>query len=190
MANANKPFGLRWVGSLGDASASGNVQKFYTEGATAFFVGDTVITDGTIGRVNADDAYRPGVTIGSDTAVVLGVVTGFEPLPSSPTLRYHTASTPQYVYVNVDPMAIYEIQGDGDTWTADAIGSNGTLTCTTGNTTTGISNWVMHAASQSAAASLLILNMSPTPDNEMGVYTRFLVKMNLNQYANVALGIA
>jgi len=189
MSNSNKPFGFRWVGSLSGAPISGSVQKFYTDDATAFYVGDTVMTQGTTGQVYADDCLRPAVVKAANGSVVLGVVVGFEPLPASPTLRYHTSSTAQYVLVNVDPMAIYEVQGDSTVWTADDIGTNAAITVSTGSTTTGLSNAVLTSPSESATASVLIVGQAPYANNEMGAYCIFLVKMNLNQYANGALGI-
>jgi hypothetical protein len=189
MANSNKPFGFRRVGSLSGAPISGGVQKFYTNDSTAFYVGDTVMSEGTTGQVYADDCLRPTVVKASNASVVLGVVEGFEPLPASPTLRYHTSSTAQYVLVSVDPNAIYEVQGDSTVWTADDIGTNAAITVSTGSTTTGQSNAVITSPSESATASVLIIGQVPDPSNVMGAYCRFLVKMNLNQYANAALGI-
>ena len=52
MANTNKAFGFRWVGSLADGAISGKIQKFYTNSSTAFYVGDPVKTEGTYGHVN------------------------------------------------------------------------------------------------------------------------------------------
>jgi len=189
LSNSNRPFGFRWVGSLSGAPISGAVQKFYTNDSTAFYVGDTVMTEGTTGHVYADDCLRPAVVKASNGSVVLGVVVGFEPLPASPTLRYHTSSPHSYVLVNVDPMALYEVQGDSTVWTADDIGTNAAITASSGSTTTGISNAVITTPSESAAASVLIVGQVPDVSNEMGAYCRFLVKMNLNQYANAALGI-
>jgi hypothetical protein len=189
MANTNRPFGFRKVGSLSGSPISGAIQKFYTNDSTAFYVGDTVMTEGTYGQVNADDMPRPAVVKAANGSVVLGVVVGFEILPASPTLRYHTSSTAQYVFVDVDPMDLYEVQGDSTVWTSDDIGTNAAITVSTGSTTTGLSNAVITSPSESASASVLIVGMSPDPSNEMGAYCRFLVKMNLNQYANGALGI-
>lgn len=189
MANTDKPFGFRWVGSLADASVSGRIQKFYTNHATAFYVGDTVIAEGTYGHVNAGEPDVPAVTKAANGNVVLGVVCGFAPTPTNLALNYHTANTAQYVYVNVDPMALYEVQGDSTTWTSDDIGTNAAITVSTGVTATGISNAVITSPSESATASVLIVGMSTTPGNQMGAYCKFLVKMNLSQYANGALGI-
>ena len=189
MANTNKPFGFRWVGSLADGAISGKIQKFYTNSSTAFYVGDPVKTEGTYGHVNAGEPDLPAVEKSANGNVVLGVVAGFAPTPSNLELKYHTASTAQYVYVNVDPMALYEVQGDSTVWTSDDIGTNADITVSTGSTTTGVSNAVITNPSESATASVLIVGMATTPGNEMGAYCKFLVKMNLSQYANGALGI-
>lgn len=189
MANANRPFGFRPVGSLSEAPVTGKIQKFYTNSSTAFYIGDPVKTEGTYGHVNAGEPDLPAVEKSANGNVVLGVVTGFEPIPGNLDLRYHTASTAQYVFVKVDPMALYEVQGDATVWTSDDIGTNAAVTVSTGSTTTGVSNAVITSPSESATASILIVGMSTTPGNEMGAYCKFLVKMNLNQYANGALGI-
>lgn len=191
MANANAPFGLRWVGSLGGGAITGQIKKFYTAHASAIYVGDMVKLSGTAGHVNAGDPYYPAVEIAATSNACIGVVVGFEPLPSDLSIKYHVATTavPKYVYVNVDPLAIYEIMGSSATWAVTDIGQSADVTVVAGSAVTGLSGSYATVTSGQANDSLIILGFSQAPNNEIGAYARLLVKLNLHQYANGATGV-
>ena len=60
-------------------------------------------------------------------------------------------------------------------------------------TTTGISNAVLATSTVETATTLgcAIINIEPSVDNELGVYTRVLVQFNEHQYGRTtgALGV-
>ena len=187
MANVNKPFGMRLVGTLSGAPVSGQIKKFYTAHASAIYVGDIVKLSGTAGHVGADDAYYPAVEICATSAAAVGVVVGFEPIATDLSIRYHvaTSAVPKYVLVSVDPMALYEIQGDDGVWAVTDVGQSADIVAGgTGNNTTGVSYAVADLTSGQADDSLIIVGISPVVGNELGAYCRLLVKLNLNQYAS------
>lgn len=187
MANVNAPFGLRLVGSLSGAPVSGQIKKFYTAHASAIYVGDIVKLSGTAGRVGADDTYYPSVEICATSAAAIGVVVGFEPIATDLSIRYHAVTTavPKYVLVSVDPMALYEIQGNADNWAITDVGNSADLLSHgAGSATTGLSTGVADATNGQADDSLIIVGISPVVGNELGAYCRILVKLNLNQYAS------
>jgi hypothetical protein len=191
MANASAPFGLRWVGSLGGGGISGQIKKFYTAHSSAIYVGDMVKLSGSAGHVNANDPYYPSIEISATSAASIGVVIGFDPLPSDLSVKYHVVTTavPQYVYVNVDPLAIYEIQGSSATWEVTDIGQSADLTVAAGSSVTGISGSYATVTTGQTDDSLTILGFSQAPNNEIGAYAYLIVKLNLHQYANGATGV-
>jgi len=196
MANTNRPFGLRPVGTIGHAAYVGKVQRFYVpaDNSNAIFIGDTVVLAGTSDaqRIYPDDSYSPEVAVGAAAAIVAGVVVGIEPVWTDLSINYRKASTAMYVYVDTDPMTIYSIQGDSTVFTVADVGNNGNLTATAGDTTTGRSKFVLTSIAQDATDDFLILNIDPAPDNEVGAYMRFLVKLNLHQFASgiVRVGVS
>lgn len=196
MANTNKPYGFRPVGTLGNASYAGNVRKFAVpaDNANAIFIGDTVVLAGTSDAmaVYPGDVLVPEVAVGSAGAIVVGVCVGVEPKYSDLSINYRKASTFMYVFVDVDPMTIYSVQGDSSTFAITQVGLNATITATGGDTATGRSKFVITNPQASAAEDVLILGLDPDPGNEVGVYTKFLVKLNLHQFASgiVRVGIS
>lgn len=185
MSNSNKPFGFRLV-------SNSKVGIYYTNDATAFYVGDVVKLTGTSGAVNTGDLYRPAVAKAASGDAAVGVVVGFLPTPTDLTLKYHTASTAQYVMVSDDYDAQYEIQGDSTVWAVGDIGLNCTYLASTGETATGVSNATLTGSTKQTTSSLgaAILGFSPAPDNEVGAYSRFIVKLNQSQFGLSATGIS
>ncbi len=187
MANTNKPYGLRPVGTMGAHSYNGQLRQFAVpaDNSNAIFIGDTVVLAGTsdVMRVNADDAYYPEAAVGAAAAIVIGVCVGVVPVPTDLSINYRKASTFMYILVDTDPNTIYSIQGDSTVFTvANAAGLNATITATGGSTVTGRSKFVLTNPQASATEDLLIIGVDPAPDNEIGAYMRFLVKLNLHQF--------
>lgn len=188
MANSNTPFGLRPVQTLGAPNYVGKIEKFYVPStdATAIGLGDPVTIVGA-GGLSADG--YPIATRGSSTAVVCGVMVGVVPIPTDLTLTYRKASTGMYILVDTDPNTIYEIQEDSvGGYVALADGTKnanyvlGTVDTTTGNGKTMLDS---SAVSASATKDLLMLRPVTAADNVFpGNYTKWLVKLNLHQYAS------
>lgn len=191
MANSNKPFGFRWVGSI-SGPMEGKITKCYTASATAMFKGELVKLSGSIGRVNPDEQGYPVVEPCSTTThIPLGVIVGFQYLPGSlaPPF-YHKASVAQYLYVCTDPGAIYEVQGDATVWAEEDVGENTLITYTTGSSATGESKWVLTSPATTNTHDVNILGVSPDPKNELGAYMKFLVRLNYHQYrASAVTGV-
>lgn len=194
MANTNRPYGLRPVGTLGHACYCGKVMRFYVpaDNSNAIFLGDTVVLAGTsdVQWIYTDDSYSPEAAVGAAASIVAGVMVGVEPVHTDLSITYRKASTAMYIYVDVDPMTIYSMQGDSTVFTvANAAGLNATITATGGDTTTGRSKFVLTNPQASATEDLLILNVDPAPDNEIGAYMRFYVKLNLHQFGPGAVRV-
>lgn len=190
MANSNKPYGFKLVGSLKGAPLNFMTRKYYVPSTygTAIFIGDIVLTDGTAGSLNPDDVLYPGAIVGATTSLVLGVCVGVQPSYPDLTINYRKASTGMYIYVHTDPQAVYSVQGDSTVFAVTDVGLNATITATAGDTATGRSKMVITAPSASAAKGTLIVGVDPALDNEMGAYCRFLVKLNLHQFGTAIVG--
>jgi hypothetical protein len=67
---------------------------------------------------------------------------------------------------------------------------NADVTVAAGSTVTGISGTVITGPEASAADNVLLISIVPSPNNGVGAYCNWLVKLNLNQYSNAALGIS
>lgn len=202
MANANRPFGLRPVGTLNGSPWNAAVRKYAVLAAdtTPVFIGDPVILAGsnTLTQTPFKDAPVPIVTkMTADTDVVVGVVVGIEPLPTDLSVLHRKASTLMGVQVCVDPQAIYEVQGDSDTIDAGDVGLNvGLAYDQSGDTTTGTSFMVVDQsdAATTTTLPLQILGVSPNVGNEVdstATYPVYLVKFNNARFGRVDVaGIA
>jgi hypothetical protein len=192
MANVNKPFGLRPVGTLGQAAYVGKVRKFYVPATddSDIFIGDAVISGGTSGALYPGDPDYPTADIAAAGNTVLGVCVGIEPLYSDLTVNYRKASTGMYILVDTDPDTIYEIQSDATGVSAENINLNADLSVVAGDTTTGRSKSVLTGPAADATNDFLILGFAPDVDNDVSSapYVRVHVKLNLCQYANGATG--
>lgn len=194
MPNTNKPFGLKAVGLMQGAPSNFMLRKYLVPAtdATAIYVGDPVKLAGSAGQLNPDDTFYPTVTKSGIGDVVVGVVVGVQPIPTNLNLNYRAASTAMYVYVNVDPDTIYEIQADSNaSWAVADVGLNCPIVLSTGSTATGVSNAVANRTGIAATNTLdlAIVGLSPAPDNETGAFTRLLVRLNKHQYVNGATGL-
>lgn len=186
MANKNMPSGLRPVGTIGSHTYNGKIEKFYVPSTTAaaIGIGDPVKLAGGLHTDGTPLAAR--ATAGD---VVIGVLVGVQPLPTDLTVTYRKASTSMYIYVETDPMTIYEVQEDSvggavalASGTQNATIIYGTVDTVTGNGKTMLDSSTVAA---NAALDLLILRPSPAVDNTVPLaYAKWHVKLNLHQYAS------
>ena len=202
MANQNKPFGLRPVGTLNGSPWNNATRKYAVLAADTdpVYIGDVV----KVAATNTLTATRTGTSpvaiatkVTDYTAdVFLGVVTGIEPLVTDLSVTYRKASTLMGVHVCVDANAVYEVQGDADTFDPADVGLNSNLTTSTASTTTGISNMVLDQSTVDTTTTfpVQVLGVQASPDNDVSstaVYPVFLVKLNRARFAdNAVTGIA
>jgi hypothetical protein len=190
MANINKPFGLRPVGNL---SATG-AQKQYgyqiaDNQAGAIFQGDLVVVyDGFIIKYDAATHSAP-------TGVFNGCQYYDPTRAGKPTWKnFYPGSiniTQGIIACEVldDPSQLFLVQADGAITQAN-IGKNADPTASTsGSTVTGVSAGSLGSASiaKDAALTFKIIGISEQPDNELGLYTVVVVKLNQHQYGSVGV---
>jgi hypothetical protein len=187
MANIDRPNGFRPVGHLSGGGFTGRVRKYYSVNDN-LFLGDLVEKEAT-GTASGSGGY-PGVDrMDSGTAdILVGCVVGWEINPDSLGAMHHAASTSLAVYINDDPMTIYEGQCDGTLAAAD-IGLNADVTIGSGSTTTGASNMEIAAsgAATTQATPLKIMGLVEREDNDVAsANANWLVMLNLHAYKNEA----
>lgn len=197
MANSDAAFGLMPVAYLSGAPYNGAFNTYYipSTDATAVYVGGLVKLAG-----GADANGVPTVTgnVSASNAVV-GVVVGFDQVTGVTTpnldITYRPASTAMYVRVADDPNLVFEVQEDGDTTpiAAASVGLNATLTgFTSGSTVTGRSSIEIDSDTVAVTATLdvQVLRLAQRPDNVIGAYAKWLVRLNDHQYINQTTGIS
>ncbi len=199
MANVSRINGFRPIKHATGAPYNGqsNIYAVLASDATALFVGDPVILDGS-----AHSNGVASVTKATATGTVLGVVVGIIPAKMDPvsgamsagsitldTPQYRPASTFQYVLVCDAPDVIYEAEaatGANASYTyllAD-VGLNVGSTTVAGSTTTGTSGSTLDMSTKATTATLpwKILGAAQRVDNETvsGTSTavKLLVKIN------------
>ena len=189
MSNNNAPFGIRPINDNGTPwSGQGRMVYFPSTDGNNIFLGDPIVPSG------ATDAFGvPGVTIATaGTGTILGAFIGRcnGPAGSGSTLLqsdhvYRQASTACYGFVCDDPNQLYTVQEDsvgGAIAIANAGFSNGELVAGAGSTVTGYSGWMLQSstvASGNASYQIRVLELTRGPDNAIGNYARWTVRLNL-----------
>ena len=185
MANVDRPNGFRPVGHLSGGAFTGRVRKYYSVNDN-LFLGDLVEKEAT-GTASGSGGY-PGVDrMDTGTAdILVGCVVGWEINPDSLNAMHHAASATLAVYINDDPMTIYEGQCDGTLAVTD-IGLNADVTLGAGSTTTGASGMEIAAsgAATTQATPLKIMGLVEREDNDVSTdNANWLVMLNLHAYKN------
>jgi len=203
MANVNRVNGLRPVGYLNGSKYNGAVTEYFipSSNATATFIGDVVVADGT-GDTVAAGGLAKGVrsvvqaaAAGVGTLNVVGVVVGFKTDPTNlNTPQYRAGSTGRYVLVADDPNTIFEVQEDavgGALGVAD-VGLNADIIVGAGSTATGASGMQLDTSTKATTATLplKVIGFSQRQDNEPGnALAKVLVKINTHAAANGIAGV-
>jgi hypothetical protein len=200
MASVSRINGFRPVYNLAGGSQTGQVQLAFLPAAdaTVVMVGDAVKLLGdaraatgapTVTRVSAATDIPYGVVVGIAFEGV-GDLTNVPPVNDLNTPVYRRASTDRYVYVNIDPQQVYEVQYAGVSVAAATItanvGQNGQFLLTAGNTSTGASGMQLDSAGLATTATLplKIVGFPNRPDNIPGdTYFAYHVKLNTSQLA-------
>lgn len=194
MANADAAFGLKPVCYVSGAPYNGAVNKYYipsTDTDAAVYIGGLVKLTG-----GADADGIPVVTGNVATSnPVVGVVVAVLPDVST-SLIYRANSTSRYVLVADDPNLLFEVQEDSDgaALAATAAGGTATLTgFTSGSTVTGLSAIEIDSSGLSETSDtdddVRIIRMVQSPDNAVGNNARWLVRLNVHQYVQNAIGV-
>jgi hypothetical protein len=194
MANADTPFGLRPVRYVSGAPYNGAANKYYipsTDTDTAVYIGSVVKLTG---GADADGIAVVTGNVATSNPVV-GVVVGVVP-ETADSLKYRANSTSRYVWVADDPNLLFEVQEDstGGALAATATGATCVLAgFTSGSTVTGLSAIELDSSNVSETSDVdddvRIISLVQRPDNAVGTNAKWLVRLNVHQYVNAAVGV-
>lgn len=197
MANPTSGFGFVPVGHVAaSGSFTGQVNRYYcaADDSNALFLGDPVVITGDFHTDGTPIITIATVGTGVTTDKITGAIVGFEPNTAMPTYKHKPASTGMYVLVNDDPGTIFKVRGDGAYATADQ-GSTCQIASGSGNTTTGISGYVLDSSeiAQTATDQLLILGVVNDPtdsDISTALNVVYTVRFNMHTGNLPSAGIA
>jgi len=185
MANVLEKFGLRPYRSINGASWNNaqNRYKISANATNAIYQGDLVVaqSDGTVVRATANTS-----------TAVLGVFNGCEytdPVTKKPTFSnwYPGSINSSNItgFVVDDPDTVFLINADAAFARADVF-LNYSLTDTTGNADTGISEVQLDVSVSGTNASFIVQAIDITQDSEnssaTGANANILVRINNHQY--------
>lgn len=160
MANSDSPFGFRPVKSpAGESSAN----RYLAASSARIFEGDLVALD--------SDGYVTVQT--STTAACLGVAA------ADSGAAIGTSAVEVLVYDDPDQVFVAQYAGSSSV-TQTLIGQRHAAVLTTGSTQFGLSKQEIGTAT-SSSYPLLILQLDPQVDNEMGAFAKMLVKIANHQ---------
>lgn len=203
MANVDKRAGFICCDNLGSASYTGRGRTYYipSTDTSVYAVGDMVVMAAG-GDANGIPQIAQGATSsgGAYLGVISGILPVFENNPSlqGTTLALETEVIPAtktrayYVIVDDDPNSMFMIQDDGlAALTAAACNKLANFTYAAPTGTQQVSQSVMSTTVGTNAAnfSLHIMGLAQRPDNIIGVYGWWVVKINNHQLANGATGV-
>lgn len=192
MANADAPRGLRPVRYLSGAPYNGASNKYYvpSSDSTAIYIGGLVKLAGS---ADSDGIASVTGNVATGNSVV-GVVVGVVPVTADSTI-YRAASVERYVLVADDPNLLFEVQDDsvGGDLAATNVGNTADLTgFTSGSTSTGLSSIEIDSSTATASGDgtedVLIVGLSPRPDNTIATNADWLVRLNNHQYIDGVAG--
>lgn len=190
MANANTPRGLEPVRYVSGSPYNGASNVYFVPSSdnTAIYIGGLVKLAGG-GSAEGIPTVTGNVSSGNP---VVGVVTGFKAVTQESPL-YRPASTDRYVYVADDPDLLFEAQEDGVSVTT-VNGATAQLSgFTSGSTVTGKSSVVISTANiyetSDTDDDVRLVQFVQRSDNEFGLYGRWLVRLNVHQYKDSAVGV-
>jgi hypothetical protein len=194
MSNANAPSGLRPINQNGTPwSGQGTLCAVPAAQTGNIFLGDPVVA---LGGTDAFGCPLVGIATAGAGNAVLGSMLSISNGPaaggnSTFTVTrdlpvYRQASILNYILVTDDPNCLFEIQEDSNGGAiAAATGgfANGNMVAGAGGSTvTGFSSWQLQSSSVSSSANttyqLRLLGLVRGPDNAIGNYAKWIVRLN------------
>ena len=185
MANKNAPQGFVPVCDVYGKAYDGSGNRYY-KGTTAnvrICKGDRVV------RITSTDPNGfPEINKAAANAPCTGVVVGFEVDPTNIHKLCLEATDTGYLMVEDDPNVLYSCQEDsvGGALTVAAIGQYiNPITNLAGDQQTGLSLLQLDSSTLgNTSVACRIERLEPSPDNALGQYAKWLVRMNQSTEIN------
>lgn len=202
MSNANVPAGLSPISDNGTPwSGQGMLVAFASGDSNNIFIGDPLVPAGGVDAfgvpyVTIASAGATDVVVGSFVGVANGPAKGYS---AAYTLTqdkpiYRQASVANYGFITTNPDQLFAIQEDsvGGAIAITTGGfANGNLISGAGSTQTGLSGWMLDSstvASGNSTYQLKVLGLLRGPDNAIGNYAKWIVRLNLPALAPSTAG--
>lgn len=184
MANEDKPSGARVIGDH-SGFYEGQLTKMFIPAtdATATYINDIVKIAGS---ADANGVATVAQVAAGDTPC--GIIVGMEPDYTNLELKYRTASTARYVWVNTDPNVLFEIQAS-TTFAAANVGLNADVVVAAGSALSGLSGMELDSTTILATATLVLAieGITQREDNEIANNAKVLCSFNVHQYGSVGV---
>lgn len=201
MANRNAPFGLSPFGYLNGSPWNGQARMYCipsTDSTNAYAIGDPVVLAGS-----ADAKGIPTVTLATAgygnaiTGVIVGAGgivyggPGANPNNLNTTVVPVTKAQNYYVLVADDPNILFMAQEDsvGNNLAATDVGSN--IDLVAGTNSGYLSGWMIDSSTANTGSTrqLQLMQFVQTPDNAIGTYGRWVVRINNHSYRAGVAGV-
>ena len=201
MANRNAPFGLSPFGYLNGSPWNGQARMYCipsTDSTNAYAIGDPVVLAGS-----ADAKGIPTVTLATAgygnaiTGVIVGAGgivyggPGANPNNLNTTVVPVTKAQNYYVLVADDPNILFMAQEDsvGNNLAATDVGSN--IDLVAGTNSGYLSGWMIDSSTANTGSTrqLQLMQFVQTPDNAIGTYGRWVVRINNHSYRAGIAGV-
>lgn len=193
MANLNKPNGFSPVKQKTGAPFNNQINAYYVPASdgTAIGIGDVVklATGSTTDPITGINLKNVTKVSTPATDVPVGVVVGFSFNPDNLMQKYRPASTARTVYVADHPNTLFSVQSDATGIAAADLGLNATFTAGTVNTTTGVTDAVVTGPATTNTLPFEIVEFDSVNKNEVGAYSRVIVRFNKHQYVTGTTGV-
>lgn len=185
MANSNIPNGFTPVMMANGSPYQGKGRRYYKD-ATAGIIG---IGDAVVRVVSSSDPQGgPEIVKHTVGSYVTGVVVAIDPVMTDLNkVGYLAAADSGYVYVEDDPMVIFEVQeaGSGSALAVTDVGKHiDSITAANANTVIGRSVDCIDNNAKATDNTWIIKGLVNRPDNAVGAYAKWLVQANLHTEAN------
>lgn len=183
--------GFKYVGTQSQGDITGKVKKFSVVSghASRLGIGDLVLVTG-----DADAFGISEVEIGTASAANTGVIVGVEPNWSAEAFSttYLAASTAGYVYVNVDPDALYEVSVSNGPLSVDDVELNAPAVVTEGTASGSFytSNMGVNDTGAATTSTLPLRIVALKEDSAGTLGNKAIVKLNETTSRLGATGIA
>ena len=184
MANKSNIKGLIPIGGIYAAGYTGKVRAYVVPAtdAVALFLGDAVKLVGNTAKNETGEDLQAVTKVTAGADIPVGAVVGVKPSSDNVNQVYRSASDLRTVFVCDDPYALFTIQAD-DVIAAENIGLNADLSFSSGDTIWGNSGMQLDVATLSSdSKQLRIIDVVPSEDNELGLYTKLIVMFNKHVY--------
>jgi len=181
---------FHFIGSESNGAIDGKLKKFSVDAAHSGVLGpgDLVLITGTADAEGVAEVDT-GTANTANTGVIMGVAPNYA--GESLSITHLPATTAGTVYVNVDPLATYEVPVSNGPLVADNVGLNAPAVVTAGTVSGSVfvSNMGVNATGVNTTATLPLTIVALAEDEDGVLGNRAIVRLNATQSKAGGTGI-